>query len=237
MFKALFDFFGLSSIESKPNPNPNPIILFDYKNFPLLYLSRCKIVLEQMIECKLISKLASCETIEDFGCPERFGSYDLADVIFAGPMLKKICENPNYINVDTSEELKQIVKIVMKKYLMETPSETGSRAKVSIEVLVPGAKKIQVVSYANENKDGTPRLKDPGGTIEDGETPLNAGIREIEEELGLFVKDLELVEEKNNFYKYRLVLNETEYADYIKQVNQLDIDPEITMIAVTSCTY
>ena len=223
MFKAIFEFFGLSNTQT---------VLFDYKKFPVLYLSRCKPVLGEMIKCGLIKKLADCETVDDFGCPERFGSYDLADVLFSKSMLKKICRNTNQIDVDTDEELKQISKIIMKKYLMEEPSETKSKSKVSIEVLVPKSRKIQVVSYANENKDGSPRLKDPGGSIEDGETPLEAAIREIEEELGLIVLNLKLVEQTENLYKYRLVLNEVEYANYIKQVNKLDIDPEITMISV-----
>lgn len=234
MFKAIFDFFfGPSS--PKPNLNLIHTVLFDYKKFPVLYLSRCKLVLGQMVECGLVEKLASCKSVEDFGSPERFNSYDLADVEFAGPMLKKICENPNEINVNTDEELKQISKIVMKKYLMNEFTN-DPKPKVSIQVQVPGLKKIQVVSYANENKDGTPKLKDPGGTIESGETPLCAGIREVEEELGLIVKDLQFVEEKYNTHKYLLVLNEAEYWNYSKQVNQLDIDPEITMIAVTEST-
>jgi len=184
-----------------------------------------------MINCELIRRLSTCESVEDFGCPERFGSYDLIDVMFSKSMLQKLCNNPDQINVETDEELKQIVKIVMKKYLMEDPSQEP-RSKVSIEVLVPNSSKIQVVSYANENKDGTPKLKDPAGSIEHCETPLQAGIREIEEELGIIVNNLEFVEQKDKLYKYRLVLNEKEYEDYIKQVNMLDIDPEITMIAI-----
>jgi len=252
MLKAIFDFFSPSSgpsnqLEvskalpevSKALPEVSkalPEILFDYKKFPVLYLSRCKPVLEQMVDCGLVDKLYRCKLVEDFGCPERFGAYDLSDVIFANPMLKKICESPNQICIDSDEELKQVVKIVMKKYLMELnqPSEQ-CKSKVSVQVLVPNSRKIQVVSYANENKDNTPRFKDPGGSVEPGETPLQAGIREVEEELGLIVQELELIEQKDNLYKYRLELNETEYTDYIKKVNTLDIDPEITMIAVTEC--
>lgn len=239
MLKAILNFFGFGSI----TPAPVQTVLFDYKKYPLIYLSRCKSVLSQMISSGLINRLSVCETIEDFGCPERFNSYDLSDVLFAKSMLKKIVANPGEINVETDEELKQIVKIIMKKYLMEEPS-TEQKSKVSIQVLVPSfinkdtntsvpnTRKIQVVSYANEFKDGNPRLKDPSGTIEEGETPLQAGIREIEEELGLIISGLEFVEQKDNLYKYRLVLNETEYLDYIKKVNTLDIDPEITMIVV-----
>jgi hypothetical protein len=225
MFKAIFNFFSLNS------SNSTPTVLFDYKKFPVLYLSRCKSVIEQMINCELIKRLSVCESVEGFGCPERFSSYDLVDVMFSKSMLQKLCDNSDQINVKTDDELKQIVKIVMKKYLMEKPSKEP-KSKVSIEVLVPNSRKIQVVSYANENNDGTPKLKDPGGTIEHWETPLQAGIREIKEELGIIVNNLEFVEQKDKLYKYRLVLNEIEFEDYIKQVNTLDIDPEITMIAV-----
>jgi hypothetical protein len=126
----------------------------------------------------------------------------------------------------------------MKKYLMEK-SNTQTKSKVWIEVNVPGNKKIKVVSYANKTKTGGPNLKDPGGSIEFNEIPEDAAIRELAEELGILVDKsrLEPINLTSSFntepnYKFKLVLDSSEFTDYIKHVSKLDIDPEITMICI-----
>ena len=45
---------------------------------------------------------------------------------------------------------------------------------------------------------------------------------------------LVLLQSTEKFYKFQLVLDEQEYEDYIKLINKLDIDPEITMICVVN---
>lgn len=231
MFNVISSLFSFGS-----NTNQfKQIVLFDYKIHMYIYLTRCRPILEQMIDFGLVAKLQTCNSIEDFGNPKQFTSYDLDDVIFARSMLEKISSQPSKISIESDNDLKQIVKIIMKKYLMEQNS-SNSDTKVSIEVLVPNGKKIQVVSYANETESSQPMLKDPAGSIESGETPLIAGVRELEEELGLIIKPdrlVQLVEKSTNkLHKFQLVLDEEEYQDYIKYVNQLDIDPEITMICI-----
>jgi len=191
-----------------------------------------------MIECGLINKLSTCKTVEEFDCPERFNLYDMSDIEFARSMLEKINNNPGEIPVNSDEDLTQIVKIIMKKYLMEK-SNTQIQSKVWIEVNIPENKKIKVVSYANKTKTGEPNLKDPGGSIELNEIPEDAAIRELAEELGLVVdksrlEPIDLISSSNTGpnYKFRLVLDSSELSDYIKHVSKLDIDPEITMICI-----
>jgi len=234
MFKTFASIFGIDISLEQSNPTDKVQVLFDYKTQPYIYLHRCKPILEKMIECGLINKLSTCKSVEDFDCPERFNIYDMSDVEFARSMLEKINNNPEEISVSSNEDLTQIVKIIMKKYLMEKYNE--NRSKVWIEVNVPGNKKIQVVSYANIKKTDEPNLKDPGGSIEPNESPEDAGVRELAEELGIIVdksrlEPINLIDSGPN-YKFRLVLDSSEFTDYIKYVSKLDIDPEITMICI-----
>jgi hypothetical protein len=235
MFKKLANFFGfgVNNLDLKPSLQ----VLFDYKTQPHIYLSRCKPILEQMINCGLINKLSKCKSVEDFGCPERFNNYDMSDIEFAKSMLEKINSNPQDIFIGSEEDLTQIVKIIMKKYLMEK-SNGKPKSKVWIEVHVPDNKKIKVVSYATKTKTGEDRIKDPGGSIEENESPVDAGVRELAEELGLVVDksrleplDLTNTDTSSN-YKFKLVLDNLELSDYIKNIKKLDIDPEITMICI-----
>ena len=233
MFKAIASIFGFgnSSNDNLEQTKTHPQVLFDYKLSPNAYLSRCKPVLEKMISCGLINKLSTCKSVEEFGS-DKFNSYDMSDVEFARDMLEKINSNPGQIPIGTDEDLTQIVKIIMKKYLMEKSKPT--KDKVWIEVNVSPNRKIQVVSYANKTKTGEPRLKDPGGSIEPGETPEEAGVRELGEELGLVVSKsrLEPVDLKGPNYKFKINLDKEELEDYIKHLKVLDIDPEITMICI-----
>jgi hypothetical protein len=212
-------------------------VLFDYKTQPYIYLYRCKPILEKMIECGLIKKLSTCKSVDEFDCIERFNINDMADVKFTRSMLEKINNNPKEISINSNDDLTQIVKIIMKKYLMEKYNK--NKSKVWIEVHVPKNKKIQVVSYASIKKTGEPNLKDPGGSIEPNELPEDAGVRELGEELGIIVdksrlEPIDLISSFNtsNNYKFKLVLDSSELADYIKYVSKLDIDPEITMICI-----
>ena len=246
-FASLFGFGSYVSNQTSSN------ILFDYKTQPNIYLSRCKPILENMINCGLIEKLRTCHSVEDFGLPNYFTQYDLEDIEFARSMLEKICNNPSEISINTDLELKQIVKIIMKKYLIDKINQTNisTNLKVYIEVLIPNSLKIQVVSYANETKvvsltnetmisyankttEIQPKLKDPGGSIEFDETPKEAGIRELVEELGLIIDKsrLKLIKSTDKIFKYQIILDEKEYQNYIKHINKLDIDPEITMICI-----
>ena len=232
MFKDIGRFFGFGDTT---DTTTNITVLFDYKTQSSAYLSRCKPILEQMIDFGLVHKLEQCNTVEEFGNPSHFKSFDLDDVNFARPMLSTIISNPLEIPITSKHDLKQIVKIIMKKYLIEKSIQT-KQSKVYIEVLVPGFKKIQVVSYANETKSGEPMLKDAGGSIEQDESPKMAGVRELQEELGIIIDQTRLVllQSTEKFYKFQLVLDEQEYEDYIKIINKLDIDPEITMICLVN---
>lgn len=230
MFKAFASIFGFTQSDEKKYPQ----VLFDYKTRPHVYLTRCKPILEQMINCGLVAKLSTCKSVEDFGCPERFSEYDMSDVEFARSMLVQINSNPTEIPVSSDEDLTQVVKIIMKKYLMEIPKLSNAKSKVWIEVILPSNRKLQVVSYANKTKTGEPRLKDPGGSIEPNELPIDAAQRELGEELGLIVDKsrLEPVDLSGPNYKYKIELDSSELENYIKRIDQLDIDAEITMICI-----
>lgn len=216
------------------NVNQNLQILFDYQTKPLIYLSRCKKVLEKMLDCGLINKMLNCHSIDDFHDNKFFTEYDLIDIDFSRSMLEKIAKNPYDISINSNDELMQIIKIIMKKYLMKTNCSYSN--KVNIQVIVPGSKKIQIVSYANKNKFNYYKLKDPGGTIDDGEDPLNAAIRELTEELGLIIHKSRfiLIDSRHSKYLYQVTLTIEEYMDYIKNIDNLDIDPEITLICLVN---
>lgn len=225
MISLLKHLFGIKTSD-------DPIILFDHQKQKKLYLERCKPVLNKMLETGLIKKLFECEKYEDFGNTKFFTQNDFEHILYAKPILEKILLKPEEIEINSNDDLEMIVKLMMKKYLLELDTITEYKTKkvsIQVQVLLNGnIKQIQVISYNN-------KLKDPGGNIEDNEEPIEAAIREIEEELGLLINSdrLELLEIQNQrIYKYILKLNEEEYNKYISNISLLQIDPEITMIAL-----
>jgi len=217
--------------------NDDLLILFDYKNDHKLYLKRCKPILEQMLECGLINKFLKCSSVDDFGLPEYFNLYDLEDILFSKQMLEKINLKPDEIEIKSEEDLKMIVKIIMKKYLINIEKlKKQTNKKVSIEVQVIPNKKIQIVSYANKIKDtNMPKLKNPGGSIELDEKPIESAQRELKEELGIIMKTdrFELINIVNDqYYNYRVILTSKEFTEYVANLNKLEIDSEITMICL-----
>lgn len=229
MFSLLQYFFGYKSQDETKK-----IILFDHKKDKILYLSRCKPVLEKMIEKGLINKFLSCNSVENFGLPSHFTQYDFDHIIYAKSMLEQL-KNTDQIEINSDEDLDKIVKIIMKKYLLNIDKNCFSKnKKVSIEVNV-GNNKLQVVSYANKCSNGLDKLKNPGGSIDLNEEPLNAAKREIEEELGLIIESdrfelINIIDEK--YYNYKINLELDEYKEYIANLDKLEIDSEITMICL-----
>jgi len=226
--------------------NNDRSILFDYKKDKILYLNRCKPILEKMVNTGLIKKFLDCKTADDFcdkddlhhlTSSKYFNSNDFNDINYSRSILEKLINNPNNIEIDSDEDLEKINKIIMKKYLLDITNIESAKAdkKVSIEVNIEeNNKKIKVVSYDNKINDEF-KFKNPGGTINAGEKPIDAAKRELEEELGIIIltNRLELVNiinEKN--YNYKITLSSDEYKDYIININKLDIDPEITMICL-----
>ncbi len=203
-------------------------VLFDYKIQNNIYLIRCKPILEQMLNCGLLKKLFLCKDVKEFNDLIRFNSFDLLDISNAKLILEQILINPSSVDICTSDDLENIVKIISKKYLMNSP-QLKPYSKVQIKVILSNQlEKIQVVSYNNIDS------KDPGGTIENNEKPIDAAVRELKEELGLIVNKnrLELISSNRSLHKFKLVLNDTETSNYIKHIHNLDIDPEITKIII-----
>jgi len=239
MFSLLKYLFGYTKENIKEK-----VVLFDHKKDTSLYLSRCKPVLEKMLENGLINKFLNCNSAEDFGLPNHFTQYDFDDITYSRSMLEQLSKNGNTVEIISDEDLDKIVKIIMKKYLLNIDKISSSKKKVSIEVnlgfnsldLQPNiSKKIQVVSYANKTANGLDKLKNPGGSIDSNEEPINAAQRELEEELGLIIqvdrfKLVNIIDEK--YYNYKVSITLDEYEEYIANLNKLEIDSEITMICL-----
>jgi hypothetical protein len=229
MFSLLKYLFGYTEENIKEK-----VVLFDYKQDKTLYLSRCKPVLEKMLENGLINKFLDCNSVEDFGFPNHFTQYDFDHIIYAKSMLEQLSKNANLVEINSDEDLDKIVKIIMKKYLLNIDKISPSNKKVSIEVNV-GNNKLQVVSYANKTSTGLDKLKNPGGSIDLNEESLNAAQRELEEELGLIIESdrfelLNIIDEK--YYNYKVSITLDEYQEYIANLDKLEIDSEITMICL-----
>jgi hypothetical protein len=223
-------------------PVQKKTVLFDYKKDKLLYLSRCKPVLEKMIDNGLINKFLNCNSVEDFGLPDHFTQYDFDHITYARSILEQISKKTDHIEINSDEDLDKIVKIIMKKYLLNIDKNFFStNKKVSIEVNVKSKDidgstgKLQVVSYANKTSDGLDKLKNPGGSIDKDEEPIDAAKRELEEELGLIIQLdrfelINVIDEK--YYNYKVNITLDEYQEYIANLDKLEIDSEITMICL-----
>lgn len=232
MFNIFKYIFNNKKIE-----NNNFIILFDYKINKQIYLNRCKPIIEKMLKNGLIKKFLDCNSVDDFGLPEYFNSTDFEHILFSRPMLEKINLKPQEIEIKTDDDLNMIVKIIMKKYLINLNKlKNQTDKKVSIEVNILPDKKIQVVSYGNKIKNtNIPKLKNPGGTIDEKEKPIESAKRELEEELGIILdyNRFELINIiDNKIYNYKVNLTSSEFTQYLFNLSKLDIDSEITMICL-----
>ena len=122
----------------------------------------------------------------------------------------------------------------MKKYLLDIKN-LKSNKKVLIEVNIESLQqKIKVVSYNHKINDEY-KFKNPGGTINIDEEPIDAAKRELEEELGIIIltNRFELVNIINEkIYNYKITLTFDEYKEYVNNISKLNIDPEITMICL-----
>jgi len=223
-----------NSIQSDSSLN----ILFDYKKDIKIYLHRCKPVLEEMVNCGLVHKFLNCKSADDFdfiGINKKyFNANDFEDIMYARSILENLINNPNEVLIKSYEDIDKIVKIIMKKYLLDIKN-LKSNKKVLIEVNIESSKKkIKIVSYDHKINNEY-KLKNPGGNINIDEEPINAAKRELEEELGIIIltNRFELVNIINKkIYNYKVTLTSDEYKEYVNNINKLNIDPEITMICL-----
>ena len=250
MFSLINFFFGKSSpfdlqpnesklIESEINniaSSNDKKILFDYKKDVKIYLNRCKPILKEMLNSGLLQNFVNCKSADDFiGLnKEYFNKHDFEDIVYAKPILENLLNDSNEILIKSYEDLDKIVKIIMKKYLLDIKNLKSDK-KVSIEVNIESSQqKIKVVSYNHKINDEY-KFKNPGGTINIDEEPINAAKRELEEELGIIIltNRFELVNIINDkIYNYKITLDSDEYKQYVNNINKLEIDPEITMICL-----
>jgi len=212
-------------------------ILFSHKIHTELYLNRTRPILKKMIDNGLIDDFINLVnktlTIETF-CknrkllPEFFTEYDYNDIYISNSLLLKIKENPNNIHISSDNDIDLITKIMMKKYLLENIEL--NEHKVNIQVKIENTNEyIKVVSYNNIDKNTkNPKLKHPSGCVNKGEQLIDAAKRELKEELGLIINDDRFNQINKNTFSIILTINE--YNEYVKIINDLYIDPEITMI-------
>ena len=245
MFSLINYFFSNSNSNQLDLKIKNPIqsdssfnILFNYKKDIKIYLHRCKPILEEMVNSGLVQKFLNCKSADDFdfkGTNKKyFNTNDFEDIFYARSILENLINNPNEVLIKSYEDIDKIVKIIMKKYLLDIKN-LKSNKKVLIEVNIESSKKkIKIVSYDHKINDEY-KLKNPGGNINIDEEPINAAKRELEEELGIIIltNRFELVNIINKkIYNYKVTLTSDEYKEYVNNISKLNIDPEITMICL-----
>lgn len=210
-------------------------ILFDYKqdNHRGIYISRCKPILDKMLARGIIDDFINIISDKNYDIivkrglkPIHFTNYDYNHICECKDFLLKIKLDPTKIIIDNYDDIDNINKIMMKQYLLDP--FIGTNKRVSIQVYFENTSyQLKIVSYGSRNNTN---YQDPGGTINNGETALDAAKRELKEELGIIVEHNRLIQ--LNEFIFKVILDKNEKDNYIKNINNLYIDPEITMIII-----
>jgi hypothetical protein len=133
------------------NSSNNRKILFDYKKDVKIYLNRCKPILKEMLNSGLLQNFVNCKSADDFTGlnKEYFNTHDFEDIVYAKSILENILNDSNEILIKSYEDVDKIVKIIMKKYLLDIKNLKSDK-KVSIEVNIELSQQKPVITQSQK---------------------------------------------------------------------------------------
>lgn len=220
--------------------------IFNFKSDIILYFKRCLSVLIAMKESGLVSEmidlnLGKCSRIIQNARSKghMFNEIDVRDISLVHSLLLSI-HNCKYLTeqIVTGEHhanANLLPLLIKKQYLVKEC--TNVRKRVRIQINTSDNRTIKATSY-NMNKKNSMKLdiRDIGGMIHRSETPIEAAMREIREELGVNVNpsDLIFVKENRNFIFFQTLFDDFKLEQMIDSFTSEDIDPEITQVFI--CT-
>lgn len=225
-------FFGQKDNVTTFRTQKNATLIYNFLDHKSDYIAKCIPKISTMKTSGLLNDLQNptCENI--IAKYDRdFWDLDIEHARYFSPLLSLVLNNKT-IDI-TDYNTKMMSKLVCKKYIID-PKPT--MAKVSCAIYVGDEKdntKLQVNCYDIDKKD-IHYFKDPKGSIEMNECIGAAMKREILEELNLtFDNDrYSIVSQDNKWTRFKVVMTQDEYRDYVKSFDASKIDVEITHIAL-----
>lgn len=226
-------FFNKENMTNNTVFQPNITLIYNFLDNKSDYIAKCTPKISRMKSAGLLDDLKNPEISHVIEKYDRdFYNLDIEHAKYFSPLLSLIINNQDIALTDYN--VKMMTKLVCKNYLI---TEKPTKAKVSCAVYVGNEennKKIQVNCY-DIDKKGIHYFKDPKGSVEQNESVGDAIRRELREELDLTfnIDRLTLVSQDNEMTRFKVIMTDDEYNDYVKNFNPSNIDVEITHIALT----
>jgi hypothetical protein len=221
----------------------NNRIIYNFLDDKDRYIQKCIPYLKLMNDEGLLKDLLTVLTdknIDSFRLrwnlsEKDFNDYDIEILSDTKNLLIQLINDINLININDETAI-LLTKIIAKKYII-MKVENLENTKVLCEIKVDD-KRLLVNCYHSVYSDNLV-LKPIKGSVDINSEPIDAMIKEINEELGLCITEHNLTKRETNVDKYgnitiryEMFLTMDEFNTHLSLWNTDNLDPEIRVITL-----